>query len=75
MLSSVNQERIATWKEVSVLRKQVVASERAVEFKRCEMEKFIQLGEKFGLEGEKLLEFVCEQQELEREKRQKEKCR
>ena len=26
------------------------------------MEKFIQLGEKFGLEGEKLLEFVREQE-------------
>ena len=33
------------------------------------MEKFIQLGEKFGLEGEKLLEFVREQEEKE------EKCR
>ena len=33
------------------------------------MEKFIQLGEKFGLEGEKLLEFVHEQQELEREEK------
>jgi len=29
------------------------------------MEKFVQLGEKFGLEGEKLLEFVHEQQKLE----------
>jgi len=29
------------------------------------MEKFVQLGEKFGLEGEKLLEFVREQQTLE----------
>jgi len=29
------------------------------------MEKFVQLGEKFGLEGEKLLEFVREQQKLE----------
>jgi len=31
------------------------------------MEKFVQLGEKFGLEGEKLLEFVKKQQALERE--------
>ena len=29
------------------------------------MEKFIQLGKEFGLEGEKLLEFVCEQEEKE----------
>ena len=34
------------------------------------MEKFIQLGEKFGLEGENLLEFVREQEEKEHE----EKC-
>ena len=34
-----------------------------MEFWRCEMKKFIQVGEKFGLEGEKLLEFVCEQEE------------
>ena len=33
------------------------------------MEKFIQLGEKFGLEGEKLLEFVREQQEFEQEEK------
>ena len=32
LLSTVNQERITTWKEVAVLWKQVVASERAVEF-------------------------------------------
>ena len=31
-----------------------------MEFYRCEMEKFIQLGKEFGLEGEKLLEFVRE---------------
>ncbi|XP_068760017.1 uncharacterized protein [Montipora capricornis] len=36
------------------------------------MEKFIQLGEKFGLEGEKLLEFVREQEEKEREEKRKE---
>ena len=36
---------------------------------RCEMAKLVQLGEKFGLEGEKLLEFVREQEEKE------EKCR
>ena len=36
-----------------------------MKFQRCEMEKFVQLGEKFGLEGEKLLEFVREQQKLE----------
>ena len=35
------------------------------------MEKFIKLGEKFGLEGEKLLEFVRRQLEEEKE----EKCR
>ena len=33
------------------------------------MEKFIHLGEKCGLEGEKLLAFVRETQELEREKK------
>ena len=33
------------------------------------MDKFIQIGEKFGLEGEKLLEFVREQQKLEEERR------
>ena len=37
------------------------------------MEKCIQLGEKFGLEGEKLLEFVREQQELEREEKRLER--
>ena len=30
------------------------------------MEKFIQLVEKFGLEGEKLLEFVREQEEIKK---------
>ena len=39
------------------------------------MEKFIQLGEKFGLEGEKLLEFVREQQEKEEKLRQLEEER
>ena len=34
------------------------------------MEKFIQLGEKFGMEGEKLLEFVREQEEKEEKRRQ-----
>ena len=32
---------------------------------------FIQIGEKFGLEGEKLLEFVREQLKLEEEKEEK----
>ena len=36
------------------------------------MDKFIQIGEKFGLEGEKLLEFVREQQKLEEERRSEE---
>ncbi|XP_068731657.1 GRB10-interacting GYF protein 2-like isoform X2 [Montipora capricornis] len=36
-----------------------------------EMDKFIQIGEKFGLEGEKLLEFVEKQQKLEEEKEEK----
>ena len=36
-----------------------------------EMDKFIQIGEKFGLEGEKLLEFVEKQQKLEDEKQEK----
>ena len=31
-MSTENQERIATWKEVAVLWKQVLVSERAVEF-------------------------------------------
>ena len=35
------------------------------------MDKFIQIGEKFGLEGEKLLEFVEKQQKLEEEKEEK----
>ena len=42
------------------------------------MEKFIQLGEKFGLEGEKLIESVREQEEKEEKRRQEEreeKCR
>ena len=37
-----------------------------------EMDKLIQIGEKFGLEGEKLLEFVEKQQKLEEEKRREE---
>ena len=43
----------------------MLASERPLEFSRCEMEKLMQLGKEFGLEGEKLLEFVREQQKLE----------
>ena len=39
-------------------------------FSAVKMEKFIQLGEKFGLEGEKLLEFVREQEEKEEKRRQ-----
>ena len=35
------------------------------------MDKFIQIGEKFGLQGEKLLEFVREQLKLEEEKEEK----
>ena len=35
------------------------------------MDKFIQIGEKFGLEGEKLLEFVQEKLKLEEEKEEK----
>ena len=35
------------------------------------MDKFIQIGEKFGLEGEKLLEFVEKQQKLEEEREEK----
>ena len=31
-MSTVGQERIATWKEVALLWKQVVASDRVVEF-------------------------------------------
>ena len=34
-----------------------------------EMDKLTQMGEKLGLEGEKLLEFVREQQKLEKERR------
>ena len=37
------------------------------------MESFIQLGEKFGLEGEKLLDFVREQEEKEEKRRQEER--
>ena len=37
------------------------------------MEKFIQLGEKFGLEGEKLLQFVREQEEKEEKRREEER--
>ena len=37
-----------------------------------EMDKFIQIGEKFGLEGEKLLVFVEKQQKLEEERRREE---
>ena len=33
------------------------------------MEKLLQIGKEFGLEGEKLLEFVREQQKLEEERR------
>ena len=33
-----------------------------------EMDKLIQIGEKLGLEGEKLLEFVEKQQKLEQER-------
>ena len=36
------------------------------------MDTFIQIGEKFGFEGEKLLEFVREQQKLEEERRREE---
>ena len=34
------------------------------------MEKFVQLGKEFGLEGEKLLVFVREQEEKEEKRRQ-----
>ena len=37
-----------------------------------EMDKLIQIGEKLGLEGQKLLEFVEKQQKLEEERRRKE---
>ena len=42
-------------------------------FSAVKMEKFIQLGEKFGLEGEKLLEFVREQEEKEDKRREVER--
>ena len=42
-------------------------------FSAVKMEKFIQLGEKFGLEGEKLLEFVREQEEKEDKRRDEER--
>ena len=44
-------------------------------FSAVKMEKFIQLGEKFGLEGEKLLEFVRDQEEKEREEKRREEER
>jgi len=37
------------------------------------MEKFVQLGEKFGMEGEKVLEFVWEQQKLEEKRREEDR--
>ena len=40
-----------------------------------EMEKLLQMGKEFGLEGEKLLEFVREQEEREEKRRQLEKER
>ena len=40
-----------------------------------EMEKLLQIGEKFGLEGEKLLEFVEKQQKLEEDRRREEEER
>ena len=36
------------------------------------MEKLLQIGKEFGLDGEKLLEFVREQQKLEEERRREE---
>ena len=57
-MSTVNQERTTTWKEVIVSWKRVVVGKRAVEFWHCEMEEFVELGEKFGLEGAELLAFV-----------------
>ena len=42
-------------------------------FSAVKMEKFIQLGEKFGMEGEKLLEFVREQEEKEDKRRDEER--
>ena len=44
-----------------------------MKFQRCKMGKFVQLGEKSGLEGEKLLEFVREQQKLEEKRREEER--
>ena len=43
-----------------------------MEFWRCEMENFVELGEKLGLEGAKLLAFVekCIQEEKEDKRRQ-----
>ena len=40
-----------------------------MEFWRCEMEKFVELGEKFGLEGAKLLAFVEKRRKEEKEKK------
>ena len=40
-----------------------------------EMEKLLQIGKEFGLEGEKLLEFVEKQQKLEEERRREEEER
>ena len=37
-----------------------------------EMEKLLQIGKEFGLEGDKLLEFVEKQQKLEEERRREE---
>ena len=37
-----------------------------------EMEKLLQMGKEFGLEGAKLLEFVEKQQKLEQERRREE---
>ena len=37
-----------------------------------EMEKLLQIGKEFGLEGEKLLEFVEKQQQLEEDKEEQE---
>ena len=34
------------------------------------MDKFIQIGEKFGLEGERLLEFVRKEEQKEEKRRQ-----
>ena len=40
-----------------------------------EMEKLLQIGKEFGLEGEKLLEFVAKQQKLEEDRRREEEER